>query len=129
MIWKLIELVNQPSLHAPVMKCMDNLPEETFIEAQERSTVQVKLVPRRVQESCAVPEATDSPCMEQPLARTTRRKMMARLPTTAPTAAAGHSVISQLHIQHGVELLKVDNEQIARKAGDQSPIEKQRQDY
>ena len=68
------------------MKNMDHLPEETLMEAQESNTALVQLTPR-VQESCAVPEATD-PLAEGNLSLERRvKERRARPPTTARAAA------------------------------------------
>ena len=81
MICKLMEAVNHLSILIAVMKYMDDLLEETHIEAKGSNISQVKLTPR-VQEHCAVPEESN-PLTGKTLGRTTRKERRASPPTTA----------------------------------------------
>ena len=74
MICKLIE----PVVHLSILIAVDDLREETRIEAQENNTEQVKLTPR-VRESCAAPEATDPFCRRKKRKKSGKKQS----PTTA----------------------------------------------
>ena len=72
-MFKLIESVTFLCILLVVMKYMDDLPEETLIEAQESNTAQVKPTPR-VRESCACSRSNRPSRSDKPLARTKKKK-------------------------------------------------------
>ena len=82
---------------------MDDLPEKTLIEAQESNTAQVKLPPGEPK-SFAVPEANDPLAEGNHLLENREKARRARPPTIARTAAEGHPVLSQIDIEHGMDV-------------------------
>ena len=83
--------VGEHGILRAILRYMDDLPEKTLPEAQERNTARVKLTPRE-QESCTVREATDPLAEGNHLLE--KRVRQARPPTTPRTAAGRHRVVS-----------------------------------
>ena len=52
-----------------------------------------------------------------------KKEKRARSPMTERTAAGEHRLLTQTDIEHGMEMLKINNEKIARKASYESPLE------
>ena len=98
MIFKVIESVNHLCILLAIMKCVDDFPEKTLIEAQLSNTAQVKRTPRE-QESCTVPEATD-PLAERNLLLGKRKKKEGTSTHDRTNGQPGrHSVLSLIDIK------------------------------